>query len=347
MNKYISFLIVLSLFVLGGSKAQALSSSNDLIATATCSATAPSITVLSPNGGEVYKAGQQITVKWRSCNIKPTTFVKLGLYVDIGNNYGVVTSTSVLNSGQGIINIPANAKNNNYIVMVGDNSVSGKSNPFTIKSSPSYEEAPLIKLLSPNGGESYHIGSTQKVSWSLNGYPSWDSSHNSIQLQLWNSSGTKYVGTLCVSCFSDQSAGEYNWTINKIIGPNDLLVNVNPGLYKVRASVVSDINLPNFYYTLDFSDKYFKITDAISITEHVEITPNTIISPLPAPVLPQTRTLTVGAKGEDVKAIQTFLGLKADGIFGKVTANKVKEWQILKNLSADGIVGLKTRALMK
>jgi len=29
----------------------------------------PHIQVLSPNGGEVYQAGQQVTVKWRSCNI--------------------------------------------------------------------------------------------------------------------------------------------------------------------------------------------------------------------------------------------------------------------------------------
>ena len=32
------------------------------------SSSAPSITVLSPNGGEVYQSGQQITVKWKSCN---------------------------------------------------------------------------------------------------------------------------------------------------------------------------------------------------------------------------------------------------------------------------------------
>ena len=32
-------------------------------------ASAPSITVLSPNGGEVYQAGQQIKVQWSTCNV--------------------------------------------------------------------------------------------------------------------------------------------------------------------------------------------------------------------------------------------------------------------------------------
>jgi len=59
------------------------------------------------------------------------------------------------------------------------------------------------------------------------------------------------------------------------------------------------------------------------------------------------RTLKVGAKGEDVKVIQKFLGLNADGVFGKKTAEKVKEWQMTKNLTADGIVGNKTMSLMK
>lgn len=38
--------------------------------TSGCTTTSsPSITLLSPNGGEIYKSGQKITVKWKSCNV--------------------------------------------------------------------------------------------------------------------------------------------------------------------------------------------------------------------------------------------------------------------------------------
>ena len=46
-----------------------------------------------------------------------------------------------------------------------------------------------------------------------------------------------------------------------------------------------------------------------------------------------------GSKGEDVKQLQTLLGLSADGSFGPMTETKVKEWQAKNGLAADGIVG--------
>ena len=46
-----------------------------------------------------------------------------------------------------------------------------------------------------------------------------------------------------------------------------------------------------------------------------------------------------GSKGEDVKQLQTLLGLSADGSFGPMTETKVKEWQAKNGLVADGIVG--------
>jgi putative chitinase len=46
-----------------------------------------------------------------------------------------------------------------------------------------------------------------------------------------------------------------------------------------------------------------------------------------------------GSKGEEVKQLQTLLGLGADGIFGPGTEAKVKEWQAANGLTADGIVG--------
>ena len=49
--------------------------------------------------------------------------------------------------------------------------------------------------------------------------------------------------------------------------------------------------------------------------------------------------LKVGSKGDDVKKLQTKLGLTADGSFGSNTEKKVKEWQSANGLTADGIVG--------
>jgi len=46
-----------------------------------------------------------------------------------------------------------------------------------------------------------------------------------------------------------------------------------------------------------------------------------------------------GSKGEEVKQLQTLLGLGADGVFGPGTEAKVKEWQAANGLTADGIVG--------
>ena len=46
-----------------------------------------------------------------------------------------------------------------------------------------------------------------------------------------------------------------------------------------------------------------------------------------------------GSKGNEVKEIQIFLGIIADGIFGQKTHNKICTWQAENNLTVDGIVG--------
>jgi putative chitinase len=52
--------------------------------------------------------------------------------------------------------------------------------------------------------------------------------------------------------------------------------------------------------------------------------------------------LKLGSKGDDVKKLQSKLGLNADGDFGPNTLNEVKNFQSKNGLSPDGIVGPKT-----
>jgi murein L,D-transpeptidase YcbB/YkuD len=56
--------------------------------------------------------------------------------------------------------------------------------------------------------------------------------------------------------------------------------------------------------------------------------------------------LKVGSKGEEVKQLQTKLGLTSDGSFGPGTEKAVKEWQTKNGLTADGIIGDKSWAKM-
>lgn len=49
--------------------------------------------------------------------------------------------------------------------------------------------------------------------------------------------------------------------------------------------------------------------------------------------------LKIGSKGDDVKKLQTKLGLVSDGYYGALTATAVKKWQADNGLTADGIVG--------
>jgi hypothetical protein len=58
---------------------------------------------------------------------------------------------------------------------------------------------------------------------------------------------------------------------------------------------------------------------------------------------PIRRTLKRGIKGEDVKRLQLFLNLNADGSFGSQTQAKVMEWQAQNGLTPDGAFGTMSR----
>ena len=52
--------------------------------------------------------------------------------------------------------------------------------------------------------------------------------------------------------------------------------------------------------------------------------------------------LKLGSRGNEVKALQEKLNLKADGIFGPITEEAVKDFQRSNGLEVDGIVGADT-----
>ena len=135
------------------------------------STSAPSITVLSPNGGELYTGGQQFTVKWKSCNIPSSTLLEVNIFG--GNVMGFLAPNGTSNDGEETFKVGSDwSPASDYKITVGtplygfDNSALAVSdtsnNPFTISATTG---ASLITILSPNGGETWSSGSKQVIKW--------------------------------------------------------------------------------------------------------------------------------------------------------------------------------------
>lgn len=79
----------------------------------------PSITVISPNGGETFTAGQQITVTWESCNLpilNPTNNVVISIKKETATNPAYYAAT--IDDGTQIITLPTTSTGTNFKVQV-------------------------------------------------------------------------------------------------------------------------------------------------------------------------------------------------------------------------------------
>lgn len=152
--------------------------------------TSSSIVVLSPNGGETYKIGGIFTVKWT-----PGSPGISQIYLERSDGYsnGIMALIPPNTSGSWSLTIPDNFPAGEYYVKLyysdGKKDFADSSDrPFTIISSTSPTQ-PSITILSPNGGENWASGSTQKISWTSSGIPA---DHKIMVIRLRDSNGVEY-----------------------------------------------------------------------------------------------------------------------------------------------------------
>ncbi|MBU2447466.1 MAG: hypothetical protein KJ666_18085 [Bacteroidetes bacterium] len=158
---------------------------------------APAISILSPNGGESWQVGTNQNITWTSTSISN---VKIEYTTNNGTSWSIIIATTPASNGSYSWVIP-NTPSSQCKVRISDatnsilNSVS--NNSFTI--SP----VPTITLISPNGGESWQVGTNQNITWT-------SSTVTNLKIEYTTNNGSNW---LPIVTSTPASAGIYSWTI--------------------------------------------------------------------------------------------------------------------------------------
>ncbi len=132
--------------------------------------TTPSITVLSPNGGETLQTGSGVLVKWEYSGLPTGARMLLTLKDSSGAANMIWGQFSVRNEEHilipfvktGLYKFKIQVFTPEGVVVVSDQS----DNYFTIQSSPS---DPFITITNPNGGEILVVGQPYNFTWNSSG----------------------------------------------------------------------------------------------------------------------------------------------------------------------------------
>lgn len=197
---------------------------------------APSLALISPNGGEVWRAGESNLIRWSSTSIKN---VKIEYTLNNGvRDIDWLTIVASTPAAVGEYSISFTQPSTLYKVRIS-NSETGSP---TVTSNSTFTVLPQtsITLLTPNGGEFWLTGRTYEIRWT---------SVNVAKVKLeytlndgvgWNTIAENVT-----------NGGFYNWTL-----PNS--VAFNSELCKVKVSEYNQAN-PNLSGAFDESDNTFSI----------------------------------------------------------------------------------------
>ena len=116
----------------------------------------PSLTVTSPNGGESWDRGSNHTITWTSVGISGNVLVQL-----YQNGAATSTAWSVANTGSLAWNSISDAGSTHC--KIGMSAFSGQVYDFSNADFTILPAAPTVTA--PNGGETWLVGSTQRVTW--------------------------------------------------------------------------------------------------------------------------------------------------------------------------------------
>jgi subtilisin family serine protease len=149
--------------------------------------TTPYVTLVSPNGGDNWGVGSKQQIKWKH-NLGEKTQMRVAVSRDGGATYSVLASAVTNKSSSGTFNwIVTGPRTTSALIRVswtGGKASDVSDRPFTIA-------APFVRVTTPNGGETWTIGSTGKLEWTDN-----LGSADQVEIRLSTNGGGSYPTVL-------------------------------------------------------------------------------------------------------------------------------------------------------
>ncbi len=193
-----------------------------------------SVDVISPNGGESWHVAFTKNITWLTSGIVGN--VKIEYSPDDGTTWTEIVS-STENDGTYAWIVPEEAVSTTGLIRVSEAATGDPADMsdavFTVSNDP------IIVVTSPNGGESWLMGSTQNITWISMGFDT------NVKIEYSTDAGTTWVEIVA----STENYGTYAWTL-----PTDVFSNV----CQVRISEATTGS------PTDMSDGIFSITEPSS-----------------------------------------------------------------------------------
>ncbi len=249
----------------------------------------PFIKVLSPNGGERWKVGDNHSIQWTSSNIAK---IKIEYSINGGTNW-ILINENINASLESYDWIVPDAPSNNCLIKISHQTYSAQfdesDSPFEIYKM----QAPNIRLVQPNGGERWKVGDSHKIQWNATNL-------DKIKIEYSTNSGIDWIlinenvnsddsgiewtvpatpSIYCLVKVSHQSNPEVFdesdnlFEIYQTLTPQLTIIQPNGGetikagsSYQIRWSFTGDNQKIKIYFTSDNGENWSEISNEIDAT---------------------------------------------------------------------------------
>jgi len=221
----------------------------------------PTITVVSPNGGEQLTQGSIQTIRWNSTGLPADAKVTLYFWNNPYTLSYLMSPLCIANDGNETIVLPSMPAGN-YKAVVYRCENSNSTDPMDTSDAPfsivGALTQPSITVLSPNGGETLTIGTSYALKWNTN------TANKSLRLLLVTENSPYPFGFNDWEITEPLSTGgiqSYNWTVGDSIRGgyiSSTTVTLVPGPHRLRICDLSSSNSGS-NMVCDDSDRLFSV----------------------------------------------------------------------------------------